>query len=273
MPIQASGASANSEIVVWARKKGVFCRWRFLRFGLSALALCSLALLPTPVNAAHQTAGPAKPAAALSWESPAKLHHRLTRSSGTLIIDEGGVTFRSAKGDTRRWPFVEIQTFDLLTPRRLVITGYQNRGWHRHGERKYRFDLNLPMPPDVAADLARHVGKPVRNGNPDPEAQGFGKIPARHRTLGGGTQGLLRFRAEGIDYVTPTGKGGRSWRWSDIQTLANPDPFHLRVDGYRETFAFELKQPLSRELFDRLWDQVYARDLNGLTLGGSPKKP
>ena len=218
-----------------------------------------------------QTVGSAE--TTLNWESQARLHRGLTASSGTLILGGDGVEFRPTKGSSLHWPFVDIQTFDLLTPRRLVISGYENRSWHRHGEKKFRFDLSVPMPPLVASELARRVAKPVRNGDPHPDGPSIAMIPARHRTRGGGTNGVVHFRSDAIDYVTTTGKGGRSWRWSDIQTLANPDPFHLRVDGYRETFVFELKQPLSRELFDRLWDQVYARDLNGLTLGGSPKKP
>lgn len=208
-------------------------------------------------------------APALDWESQARLHRGLEGSSGTLTLSQDGVAFRPTKGSLLNLPFLEIQTFDLLTPQRLVITGYENRSWHRHGEKKYRFDLSVAMPPDVAAELARRVAKPVRNGNPNLTATTFATIPARHRTLLGGTNGTLRFDPDGIDYLTTSGKSGRAWLRSDIQTLANPDPFHLRMDGYRETFTFELKQPMSRTLFDRLWDQIDARDLNRLDLNGS----
>jgi len=210
---------------------------------------------------------------ALDWESQARLHHGLQGISGTLTLNQDGVVFRPTKGPTLHWPFLEIQTFDLLNPRRLVITGYENPNWHRPGDRNYRFDLSVALPPNVAAELARRVAKPVRNANPNPTATSFATIPARHRTLAGGTNGTLRFGAEGIDYVTTNGKGARSWRWSDIQTLANPDPFHLRVNGYREIFAFELKQPMSRGLFDRLWGEIYARDLNRVDFSDSKKNP
>ena len=212
---------------------------------------------------------PSPVAIALDWESQARLHQGLKGSAGTLALNQEGVGFRPTKGSPLHWPFLEIQTFDLLTPRRLVITGYENRSWHRHGERKYRFDLSMAMPPDVAAELSRRVAKPVRNEDPNPTATSFATIPARRRTLTGGTNGTLRFGADGIEYVTTNGKGGRSWRWSDIQTLANPDPFHLRVDGYRETLTFELKQPIPRELFDRLWGEIYSRDLNRADFSGT----
>ncbi len=209
----------------------------------------------------------------LAWESQARLHHGLESSPGTLTLSQDGVVFRPTKGTTLQWPFLEIQTFDLLSPRRLVITGYENRSWHEHGERKYRFDLSVAMPPDIAAELARRVAKPVRNADPNPTATSFATILARHRTLAGGTNGTLHFGPDGIDYLTTNGQGGRSWRWSDIQTLAKPDPFQLRVNSYRETFTFELKQPMPRELFDRLWDEIYAHDLSGSAFGGSKKKP
>jgi hypothetical protein len=212
-------------------------------------------------------------ATTLDWKSQARLHHGLEGSPGTLTLGPDGLLFHPTKGSTLHWPFLEIQTFDLLGPRRLVITGYENRSWHEHGERKYRFDLSVAMPPDIAAELARCVAKPVRNADPKSAATSFATIPARHRTLAGGTNGTLHFGSDGIDYLTTNGQGGRSWRWSDIQTLAKPDPFQLRVNSYRETFTFELKQPMSRELFDRLWDEIYSHDLNGSAFSGSKKNP
>jgi len=212
-------------------------------------------------------------ATTLDWESQARLHHGLGSSQGSLALSQDGILFRPTTGSTLHWPFLEIQTFDLLSPHRLVITGYENRGWHEHGERKYRFDLSVAIPPDIAAELARRVAKPVRNADPNPAATSFATISARHRTLAGGTNGTLHFGPDGIDYLTTNGQGGRSWRWSDIQTLAKPDPFQLRVNSYRETFTFELKQPMSRELFDRLWDEIYAHDVNGSAFSGLKQTP
>ncbi|MGH9354386.1 MAG: hypothetical protein ACRD2G_19835 [Terriglobia bacterium] len=196
----------------------------------------------------------------LHWSSGARLHHPFRPVAGALIFDRGGIGFRANRGKRLRWPFAEIKTFDL-TPRRLVLTTYQDKGWHRPGDRQYRFDLSRPIPPSVAAQLAQLVGKPVINGDPRPRGESFALIPARHRTLAGGTNGVLHFSETGICYITPHNQDARSWRWADIQTLANPDPYHFRVGGYRETFDFELKQPMPEKLFDRLWDHVYAHHL------------
>ncbi len=241
---------------------------RFSRFTWLALVGGILAALPLRETVATWSSRSGE-SAPVHWQSPARLHHGLRATPGTLIIDANGVEFRSEQRLSHRWPFIEIESFDLA-PHRLVLTDYENRGRHRPGDRKFRFDLKTNMPPGVAAELARRVGKPVRNGDPDPSAPSYATIPARHRTHTGGTNGTLRFREEGIDYVTTTNRGGRSWRWSDIQTLANPHPYHLRVGGYRETFDFELKQPLPPELFERLWDKVYARNLSVSPTGGKP---
>ncbi len=203
-----------------------------------------------------------------NWQAPAQWRHGLlSKTPGTLTITDTGVEFRPAKGELLSWKFEEIQTFHA-SPHRLELTGYQNRRWHFHGERSFRFDFETVLPPAVAAELAARVGKPASNGVPNPSAPAFATLGARHRTQGGGTNGVLRLRDSGIDYVTPSGAGARSWRWADIETIARPDSFHFSVGGYREIFEFELKEPMSRRLFDRLWNDVYGRGLSGLSLNG-----
>jgi hypothetical protein len=241
----------------------------YLTFGA---ILVVAAMFPTPSRAApwraleHQ--GPA--GSPFDWTSAARWHHGLRKTRGTLLLTDSGIEFRPERGSPMRWPFAEIQTFNL-SPRRLKVTGYENRKWPFHGERSFRFDLESAMPPSIAAELAQRVGKPAKNGAPEPSAPAFATIGARHRTRGGGTNGILRFRESGIDYVTDSGRGARSWRWGDIQTLARPDAFHFRVGGYRESFDFELKEPMPRKLFDQLWNDAYARDLSGLEPNGGAR--
>ena len=225
---------------------------------------------PSLASPPAQTLAPSASTQALNWQSPGRFHHGLKSIPGDLILRGEGIEFRSGTEKfSKRWLFSDVETFDL-TPRRLVITDYENRRHHLPGERRFRFDLGNPIPPAVAAKLAQRVGKPVRNGEPDPKATDLVTIPARHGSRFGGTNGTLRFRDDGIDYEAASGDGSRSWRWSDIETLANPDPYHLRIGGYRDTFEFQLKQPISHELFDRLWDRLYGVNLNiSLTSGGT----
>lgn len=212
---------------------------------------------PAPMRAETEPVPP------LAWQSPARMHRCLRSLAGTLIMSSESIEFRSSQGQTFRWPFLQIKTL-RIAPHHLIVTTYENRGWRLPGDRSYSFDLRRPMPPSAAARLAEIVGKPVINANPDSENKSFAAIAARHRTLTGGTNGILRFSGEGIHYVTASKDGGRSWRWANIQTLARPDPYQFTVGGYRETFEFELKQPMSQALFDRLWALVYGR---GLQLG------
>lgn len=240
---------------------------------LSFLALLFLPLFGFPVSFPAPRPSQAQQSEAASspfrWQSPARLRHGFKSTSGDLVFTANGIEFRPKARHSQRWTFVDVKTFDL-TPRRFVLTDYENRKHHMPGERRFRFDLKEPVPPAVAAELAKRVGKPVVNGDPDAKAQSFSSISARHGTPFGGTNGTLRLRDQGIDYVTADGRGSRSWRWADIETLALPDPYHLRVAGYRETAAYELKEPLPREVFERLWDKVYAHDLKGLAIEGQP---
>ena len=191
----------------------------------------------------------------LTWRSPARLHHTAGTASGDLILSDTGVEFRSTAAYSQHWPFAEIRTLDI-EPRRLFLTGYQSRGRLRPGTRQFRFDLESDMPPRVAAEMIERVGKPVRNGDPESEAESITTIAAFHRIRFGGSNGILRFRKEGIDYLTK-GDDRRSWRWADIQTLSDLDPYHFVVYGYREVYSFELKSPLPSDLYERVSDELY----------------
>jgi len=236
--------------------------------GAFLVTISMVASVSRETSAALQESGRGR-AAPWSWQSAARWRHGLRGTRGTLTLTDSGVEFRPAQGTPLEWRFAEIQTFDLSS-HRLTVTGYENRQWHLYGERSFRFELESGVPAAVAAHLGERVAKPAENGQPEGDAPAFATLGARHRTRGGGTNGVLRFRDSGIDYVTASGGGARSWRWADIQTLAQPDAFHFRVGAFREIFEFELKTPMSAELFDRLWNDVYARDLSGANgKGGS----
>ena len=222
---------------------------------LSALLIAAFPALPSELAFAQN-----RPA--IDWQSPAQYRQLLKKAiKGTLLFDNEGIDFRAAKF-SHRWLYGEIKTFDLSGARELVITDYENRHWHEPGERSFRLTLSLPMPSDTASEFTARVGRPVINGDPFPSAATIAELPAHHRERFGGSNGTLRLREDGIDYVAADGRDSRSWRWSDIQTLANPNPWEFRVMAYREIVEFDLKRPLSGKLFDHLWNSLYAQDLN-----------
>ena len=224
-------------------------------------------LIASVLSAAFSEAAFAQAPAAADWKAPARWHRSLKKAvPGTLLLDDDGVEFRSAKFN-QRWAYVEIHSFDLST-RELTITGYQNRHWHEPGEQRFQFTLSEPMPPEIAAQFTARVGKPVRNGIPLPGVAAMAEIPAHHRMWSGGSNGTLRLKDSGIDYVTENGRDSRTWRWADIQTIANPNPYELRVMAYREIVEFDLKQAMPRDLFEILWDHLYAAGLDLSASGG-----
>lgn len=188
------------------------------------------------------------------WKSAAKLRHIAGKEKGDLSIGAEGIEFSSAKGHTIKLPYLEVQSF-FLSPRSLTIETYQNRKKHLPGVARFRFDLTETVAPQVAAELAKEVQRPSQNAVPDPAAQGI-VLPAHHRTVRGGTNGTLRFRDGGIDYATSVSGDSRSWRWDDLQTLSAPDPYHLLVFGYRDTYTFDLKEILPQSTYYRLVDAL-----------------
>jgi hypothetical protein len=209
----------------------------------------------------------AAPVQAEFWQTPASWHRLLKKAvPGSLVLDDAGVEFRSPKFN-QRWAYVDIHSLDL-SARELTLDSYQNRTWHEPGTQRFQFTLGESMPPEIAAQLTERVGKPVRNGVPLPSVAVLSEIPAHRRIWSGGSNGTLRLKDTGIDYVTENGRDSRTWRWADIQTIANPNPYELRVTGYRETVEFDLKQPLARAVFEQMWDRLYAADLNLSTAGG-----
>jgi len=206
------------------------------------------------------------------WQAAAKWHRTLKKAeAGTLLLDGNGVEFRSSKF-RRRWEFVDIHTFNL-SERELTLLTYENRRWHEPGERPFRFSLSEPMPAETAAYLTDRVGKPVRNGAPFSTPAAVEEIPAHRRAWSGGSNGMVRLKDDGIDYLTEKQGDSRTWRWADIQTLANPNPYELRLTAYREIVEFDLKKPLGRDVYERLWDRLYATGLNLSNSGAGARQP
>ena len=117
------------------------------------------------------------------WQSAAKLHRGLKAATGMLVFNKNRIEFHSDDSRIAHiWPYVEVKTF-ALTPRRIVITSYENRSHHMPGERRFCFELNSPIPAPVAGELAQRVNKPVQNGDPDPNATAYLTVPARRGTL------------------------------------------------------------------------------------------
>jgi hypothetical protein len=212
---------------------------------------------PTRQSADARSRNSPQPSA---WESPARLRHGMIGGTpGTLRAASRGVEFVPLKGASKRWTFAQIKDLDLQR-RRLVLIGYDNRGSHLPGTQRFDLELKKDLTPAVAASLTEEMGRPVRNRVPDRDAPAITVIGVRRNDHFGGSNGLLRIRQQGIDYVTEQPGQSRSWRWADLQALSNPDPYHLFVFGYRHNYAFDLKETLSREVFNHLSDEIWTHN-------------
>jgi hypothetical protein len=223
-------------------------------FGLVLFASMWFCLQGTGVGLAQSSNRSGSEKSIIVWKSPAKLHRTIGSEKGDVVIGVDGIEFRSAKGQTIELPYLEVQTFHL-SPHSLWIETYQNRKMHLPGIERLRFDVSEAVPPEIAAELSNQIRRPSQNAVPDTTSQGIA-IPAHHRTVRGGTNGTLRLRDSGIDYVTSVAGDSRSWRWADLQTLSAPDPYHLLVFGFRDTYSFDLKELLSQSQFYRLVDAL-----------------
>ncbi len=226
----------------------------FLLVLFTGLWLCvpiALAKSPQDSNPASTMQG------GTSWKSPAKLHRWIGGEKGYIIISSDGIEFHPRNGRALKWSLLDIQTFSISS-RSLDIQTYQNRKKHIPGMQRYKFNLNQSVPPEIASELAREVRHPSQNEVPDRAAQSSFILPAHRRTLTGGTNGTLRFRDSGIDYVSETAGDSRSWRWDDLQTLSSSNPYRLFVFGYRDTYTFDLKKQLPRSLLNHASDEIWA---------------
>jgi hypothetical protein len=212
------------------------------------------------------------PAAADAWESPAQLRHgKPGKTPGTLRIDAQGIEFVPTKGTSTRWPFAQIKELDL-EQHRLVLVGYEDRKWPLPDTRQVDLQFKNEIPATVAGSLTAKIARPIRNGVPDTGAPTDTVIAVRRSKHYGGSNGLLRIRQQGIDYVTAQPGQSRSWRWQDLQTVSNPDPYHLFVFGYRDSYAFDLKDALTRQVFNHISDEIWTHN-DGETRDGEVVPP
>lgn len=197
----------------------------------------------------------------VAWQTKARFHRnfKFTDERGTLVIGEKGVAFEGESGRKLSWTFLDIQNVQLA-PHRMIVQSYVSRAIG--GDKEYRFDLIDAVPPSIAASLATALQRPSQNAVPDLQSPAVATIHARHRQLRGGTNGILRFRSDGIDYVANASGDSRSWRWADLQTLSAPDSYHLLVFGYRDNYTFDLKEPVSRTLIDEASMHIFEASRN-----------
>ncbi len=171
-----------------------------------------------------------------------------------LRIDEAGVGYETVhRKHARTWVFRDLRRVEFVSPTHLIIDGYLGH------EMSFRL-LEGEFSAEAYRLLADNVARTVTSRVPFPASKFLYELPVKHRHRLGGCEGVLRIGGTRLVYQTDNAEDRRIWRARDIRSFGTTGPYHLRLTTDRETFSFDLKTPLEREVYDYLWTNLYAKE-------------
>ena len=192
------------------------------------------------------------------WASAAQftVRHEHLRGgcTGTMTVDENGVRFTGAKKHAWSWTYEDIQQL-RLAPDSIYILTYKDSRLRLGEDRGYNFTGKIPaeelyallkerMDQRFVAAVGEAIGPPTFS------------VPVKHLRPIVGSEGILEFGAEAIVYSTPAKTESRTWRYSDIESIASSGPFQLSITTLEKGFNFQLKQPITEARYNDLWLQI-----------------
>jgi hypothetical protein len=186
----------------------------------------------------------------------------LRNQSGDLHIDTEGVTFRSSDGKTTiTIPMKDLREADVADPRALRFETYEVQKWKPMERREFTFRAQQDASvEELAQFLAARVHRPVVGHYM--ETSQF-QVPAFHRRLRTGTNGILQIGEDSIQFASDKPADSRTWLYRDIETVGRPDSFRFRVTTNRETYVIELKSELPEAAYQFAWSKVYDLERSG----------
>jgi hypothetical protein len=198
-------------------------------------------------------------AQAESFEFRVKHDHTLRSCSGTLIATGREIRYEATDGKhSRTWAYIDIQKLDVASPTRLVLKTFQSESWKKFEKDKV-FDFSLvedKLAPEQQEFLRAKLSRPIVARLVE-KANNSILLLVRHRHRLGGCEGQLSVEEKRLIYLTDHASDNRVWKLGEIETIGSPDPYHLRVTTYNETFTFDLKSPLDSNVYDSLWKKIY----------------
>jgi hypothetical protein len=180
---------------------------------------------------------------------------------GRLRIDTSGIEYFSTKEKTSiRLPFIDVHEMDISDPSAIRVETYEMLKRKLSGRRSYVFRLRSSRGVEendrLAQFLSERINRPLLGSQPTTAKPEF-EIPAYHRHVLNGCNGMLQITPEGIRFLSTKEDHSRTWKYSDIQTIGGSDPFSFRVTTLAETFSFDLKDRLPKEAYELVWRRVY----------------
>jgi len=195
-------------------------------------------------------------AATLASATQFKVRHEHLRKgcAGTMTVDETGVSFTGAKKHAWSWKYEDIQQLRLSSESIYILT-YKDSKLRLGKDREYNFIGKIPaeeLYPLLKDRMDQRFVAAVGQVSDLPSWS----LPAKHLRPIVGSEGTLSFTADAIVYSTAVRAESRTWRYSDIDTIASSGPFQLTITTLEKTFNFQLKQPITEARYNNLWLQI-----------------
>jgi hypothetical protein len=194
--------------------------------------------------------------------------HFWRKGSGTLTIDQDGISYTSEKDDGHNtdWSYSDIQEVKIESPQRISIRTYEDVWWKLNRERTLHFELvEGEIDPAVANFLRDRLPSVLVSAVFTPAADAAYRVPVKHKhAFGRGCEGQLLFSEEGIYYSASGSDHSRFWPIKDIESLGRRSGSNIRLTAWEHShsgsirnFQFQLKQPMDGETYKRIWRKIY----------------
>jgi hypothetical protein len=187
-------------------------------------------------------------------------------STGTLVFTAEGIEYRTTDtDDARRWAYDDVKQVQILSPTRVAVLTYEDRGRLRLGADR-TFDFTVvqdTVSSELVTFLLGRVERPIVTAvMPQYDGQPLFRVSVKHQRQGRGSEGTLVMYERQLLYVTEQEQDSRYWRFGDIYSVQTLDRYRLEVTVYEggsgdtRPFVFELKSDLPAGFYDALWARV-----------------
>lgn len=182
-------------------------------------------------------------------------HEHLRKGcAGVMTVDENGASFTGAKKHAWRWKYEDIQEL-TLAPESIYILTYKDSKLRLGTDRGYTFTGKIPAE-ELYALLRERMDQRFVAALGEVSGPVSFSLPVKHLRPMVGSEGTLAFGADAIVYSTPAKAESRTWRYSDIESIASSGPFQLTITTLEKGFNFQLKQPITEARYNQLWLQI-----------------
>lgn len=231
-----------------------------MRRQLRTITIAATAMLITVGGAsAAAAAGP-------PFELSVKRDRLVGGSRGTLVFAMDRIEYRTTDtDDARRWAYDQVNQLQILSPTRIVVRTYEDRGLLRLGaDRTFDFTvIDSTVGPALVRFLLDRVSRPVVTAVMPPlSGERLFSVLVKHHRQGRGAEGVLVMFDTQLVYLTEEEEDSRYWRFTDIFSVLRLDRYRLQIAVYEgggggtRTFVFELKSDLPDGFYDALWARV-----------------